>query len=758
MAYSNVFKIANGLKLDFTVQSATPASDDLLFINSDGEVVKASSIPATKVTSGGNITEATSSVLTITGGTGAALSNVSIQVKVANGSQGGYLSSADWTTFNSKLTGALTDGYIFVGSSGNLAVGVSPTGAIAITNTGLTSINTNYITNSMINSLAAIAFTKMAAFAGTNLVMATNGSGFATTVTGFTTTIAGYLTNITSDVQSQLNGKLSVTLTSPTNGDVITYNGSAWVNSPSSTGVPTGGSANQVLRKIDATNYNTEWHTLVLADITNITATATELNQFTGVTTTSAQYQYLNTLTSNVQTQLTNKLDRSLAQNAIFVGNASNVPAALAAGTEGYVLTISGGAPAWAIVTGTGTVTLVDVSGGTTGLTTSGGPISTTGTITLAGTLIAANGGTGFASYTVGDILYAATTTTLAKRAAVATGSVLGSAGTGTAPAYLAVSNGLTATATTFKWGGALTADTEITGAFRLDLGTTASKLTVLFGEVGGSGSTILFTQSHGGITRRFGLADGTGVILDLGSDATGDIYQRNSGGALARLASVATGNVLISGGVSTANSWGKVGLTTHVSGTLDILNGGTGINSIGSALQQLRINAGGTAFEYFTPASGLSLSSLTGGSSNNSIDQISATHTWSWNSLSNTKGFLISSTSANASSSTQRLFNVELSGTNANSTQTTYAASILNTHAGTGANNIALYLSASGGVINRALSINAGDILSLGNYISDDAAKGIILKDAAGSPHYWRITVNTSGVLLTTDLGTTLP
>ena len=42
-----------------------------------------------------------------------------------------------------------------------------------------------------------------------------------------------------------------------------------------------------------------------------------------------------------------------------------------------------------------GTVTSVAVSGGTTGLTTSGGPVTTSGTITLAGTLAVANGGTG---------------------------------------------------------------------------------------------------------------------------------------------------------------------------------------------------------------------------------------------------------------------------------------------------------------------------------------------------------------------------
>ncbi len=44
---------------------------------------------------------------------------------------------------------------------------------------------------------------------------------------------------------------------------------------------------------------------------------------------------------------------------------------------------------------GSGTVTSVALSGGTTGLTTSGGPVTASGTITLAGTLALANGGTG---------------------------------------------------------------------------------------------------------------------------------------------------------------------------------------------------------------------------------------------------------------------------------------------------------------------------------------------------------------------------
>lgn len=77
---------------------------------------------------------------------------------------------------------------------------------------------------------------------------------------------------------------------------------------------------------------------------------------------------------------------------------------------EGY----QGGS--WAGFAGsTGTVTSVNVSGGSTGLTTSGGPITTSGIITLAGTLNASSGGTGTGSYSIGDILYATGSSILSK-------------------------------------------------------------------------------------------------------------------------------------------------------------------------------------------------------------------------------------------------------------------------------------------------------------------------------------------------------
>lgn len=66
-------------------------------------------------------------------------------------------------------------------------------------------------------------------------------------------------------------------------------------------------------------------------------------------------------------------------------------------------------------------------------------------------------------------------------------------------------------------------------------------------------------------------------------SYAVGDLLYASTTTALSKLADVATGNALISGGVGVAPSWGKIGLTTHVSGTLPVANGGTG-NTTGAA------------------------------------------------------------------------------------------------------------------------------------------------------------------------------
>lgn len=398
MPYASPMKIANGLVLDFTVDNADTAADTFLGLNTNGEVTKFASIPRARVSGGGNLTEATSSVLTITGGTGSVLtSGLTIQVKLAGAAQSGYLSTTDWNTFNSKLGTSLTAGYIYVGNGSNVATGVPVSGDITLSNAGVASIASGVIVNADINASAAIAVSKLAAVTASR-VLGSDGSGFIqalNTATYPSLTELAYVKGVTGAIQTQLNNRLTVTLTSPTSGDVITYDGAAWVNSPSGAGVPSGGTTAQILRKIDGSDYNTEWHTLVAADLTDVSSTAAELNLLDGVTTTTAQFNFLNTVSGNVQDQIDSKQSIALTENNIWVGNASNIATALAAGANGYVLTSVSGVPTWVSPGVGGTVTSVAVSGGTTGLTTTGGPITTSGTITLTGTLAIANGGTG---------------------------------------------------------------------------------------------------------------------------------------------------------------------------------------------------------------------------------------------------------------------------------------------------------------------------------------------------------------------------
>jgi hypothetical protein len=85
----------------------------------------------------------------------------------------------------------------------------------------------------------------------------------------------------------------------------------------------------------------------------------------------------------------------------LAIGNGSGYSlATLTAGTNVSISNTAGGITISATPSFGGTVTSVDVSGGTTGLTTSGGPVTTSGTITLAGTLVVSNGGTGATTLT----------------------------------------------------------------------------------------------------------------------------------------------------------------------------------------------------------------------------------------------------------------------------------------------------------------------------------------------------------------------
>lgn len=102
------------------------------------------------------------------------------------------------------------------------------------------------------------------------------------------------------------------------------------------------------------------------------------------------------------------------------------------------------------------------------------------------------------------------------------------------------------------------------------------------FGITGPASSLKTFTFPNADATV---LTDAAAVTAAQGgtgqaSYTIGDVLYASGSTALSRLSAATTGNALISGGTATAPSWGKIGLTTHVSGTLPIANGGTGAAS----------------------------------------------------------------------------------------------------------------------------------------------------------------------------------
>ncbi len=78
-------------------------------------------------------------------------------------------------------------------------------------------------------------------------------------------------------------------------------------------------------------------------------------------------------------------------------------------------------------------------------------------------------------------------------------------------------------------------------------------------------------------------------------SYAIGDLLYASTTTTLAKLPDVATGNVLRSGGVGVAPAWGKVNLTTDVSGVLPLANGGGTGTSASIVVGTTRIQWGST-------------------------------------------------------------------------------------------------------------------------------------------------------------------
>lgn len=232
---------------------------------------------------------------------------------------------------------------------------------------------------------------------------------------------------------------------------------------------------------------------------------------------------------------------------------------------------------------GSGTVTSVDASGGTTGLTFSGGPITTSGTLTLAGGLVVSNGGTGALTFTANGVIYGNTTSALGVTAAGTTGQYF-KGNTGSAPTWGTLASD---TVTTLSFGSTgLTPNSATAGAITVagtlgyaNGGTSNTSYTdgqLLIGNTatGGlskatltQGANVTITNGNGTITIAASGAGSTGCVT-VGT-ATSVLTDNGLGGCTSNSAFVYSAGTTTLG---TAGSVvGKVALLNATSGTLTL-------------------------------------------------------------------------------------------------------------------------------------------------------------------------------------------
>jgi hypothetical protein len=317
---------------------------------------------------------------------GATTPVITLNVPTASATNRGALSSADWSTFNAKQAALVSGTNIkTVGGASLLGSGDVGTIGLAYGGTGATTasgartalgLGTAAVLNAGVaNGVATLDGSGTvptsqlpgAVLGGLNYQGTWNASTNVPTLASSTGS-KGYYYVVSTAGSTNLNG-----ITDWKIGDWAVYDGTTWqkVDNTDAVSSVNGYTGAVVLTTSDVAQGTNLYFTQAAARASVSAGTGISYNSTTGVITNSAPDQTV-ALTGAGTTTVTGTYP-----NFTITSNDSTV----------------------------GTVTSVAASGGTTGLTFTGSPITTAGTLTLGGTLAVANGGTGATTLTSGYVL-----------------------------------------------------------------------------------------------------------------------------------------------------------------------------------------------------------------------------------------------------------------------------------------------------------------------------------------------------------------
>jgi hypothetical protein len=500
---------------------------------------------------------------------------ITLNVPTASAANRGALSPSDWSTFNAKQAALVSGtniktvgGASLLGSGDVGTIGLAYGGTGATTESGARTalgLGTAAVLNAgvaggvaTLDGSGTVPTSQLpgAVLGGLNYQGTWNASTNVPTLASSTGS-KGYYYVVSTAGSTNLNG-----ITDWKIGDWAVYDGTAWqkVDNTDAVSSVNGYTGAVVLSTSDVAQGTNLYFTQAAARASVSAGTGISYNSTTGVITNSAPDQTV-ALTGAGTTTVTGTYP-----NFTITSNDSTV----------------------------GTVTSVAASGGTTGLTFTGSPITTAGTLTLGGTLAVANGGTGATTLTSGYVLKGNGTSAVSASVLYDNGTNIGIGTTSPSALFHISQNGggdIGALVSQTNGGNGTTARYRAThgsgAAFNLQAGNGQVDLNVTSNHhlTFGTNDTERFRIGASG---QFGIGGATygsaGQVLTSGGASAAPTWTTPTTGTVTSVGGTGTvngitltGTVTSSGSLTLGGTLSGVDLASQVTGTLPVANGGTG-------------------------------------------------------------------------------------------------------------------------------------------------------------------------------------